>query len=133
MISQRLLILYSNRKLAEVFAVQEEIAREISEKLRLKLTGKPRTILNVLAGIRLLRESSHPPCTGEMGAPQASLRFLYRREAQAVTSLSHPHVSQIRCGPAVDSGALDQLISIARAETLVQSSLVPHSVLLRQI
>jgi serine/threonine-protein kinase len=28
-----------NRKLADVFAVQEEIAREISEKLRLKLTG----------------------------------------------------------------------------------------------
>src|SRR5215813_1563944 len=28
-----------NRKLAEVFAVQEEIAKEISEKLRLKLTG----------------------------------------------------------------------------------------------
>jgi len=31
-----------NRKLAEVFAVQEEIAREISEKLRLKLTGAER-------------------------------------------------------------------------------------------
>jgi len=28
-----------NRKLADVFAVQEEIAKEISEKLRLKLTG----------------------------------------------------------------------------------------------
>src|SRR5947209_3107453 len=28
-----------NRKLADVFAVQEEIAREISEKLRLKLSG----------------------------------------------------------------------------------------------
>ncbi len=31
-----------NRKLADVFAVQEEIAREISEKLRLKLTGAAR-------------------------------------------------------------------------------------------
>jgi serine/threonine protein kinase/Flp pilus assembly protein TadD len=31
-----------NRKLADVFAVQEEIAREISEKLRLKLTGAER-------------------------------------------------------------------------------------------
>src|SRR5262249_47965684 len=31
-----------NRKLAEVFAVQEEIAKEISEKLRLKLTGAER-------------------------------------------------------------------------------------------
>ena len=28
-----------NRKLADVFAVQEEIAKEVSEKLRLKLTG----------------------------------------------------------------------------------------------
>src|SRR6059036_711359 len=28
-----------NRKLADVFAVQEEIAKEISEKLRVKLTG----------------------------------------------------------------------------------------------
>jgi adenylate cyclase len=31
-----------NRKLADVFAVQEEIAREISDKLRLKLTGAER-------------------------------------------------------------------------------------------
>src|SRR5207249_4178190 len=31
-----------NRKLADVFAVQEEIAKEISEKLRLKLTGTER-------------------------------------------------------------------------------------------
>jgi len=31
-----------NRKLADVFAVQEEMAREISEKLRLKLTGAER-------------------------------------------------------------------------------------------
>jgi eukaryotic-like serine/threonine-protein kinase len=31
-----------NRKLADVFVVQEEIAREISEKLRLKLTGAER-------------------------------------------------------------------------------------------
>src|SRR5262249_1667472 len=31
-----------NRKLAEVFAVQEEITKEISEKLRLKLTGAER-------------------------------------------------------------------------------------------
>ncbi len=31
-----------NRKLADVFAVQEEIAREISEKLRLKLSGPER-------------------------------------------------------------------------------------------
>jgi serine/threonine protein kinase/Flp pilus assembly protein TadD len=31
-----------NRKLAEVFAVQEDIAKEISEKLRLKLTGAER-------------------------------------------------------------------------------------------
>src|SRR6266568_3148364 len=31
-----------NRKLSDVFAVQEEIAREISEKLRLKLTGAER-------------------------------------------------------------------------------------------
>jgi serine/threonine-protein kinase len=31
-----------NRKLAEVFSVQEEIAKEISEKLRLKLTGAER-------------------------------------------------------------------------------------------
>src|SRR5438874_2665581 len=31
-----------NRKLADVFAVQEEIAKEISEKLRLKLTGQER-------------------------------------------------------------------------------------------
>jgi eukaryotic-like serine/threonine-protein kinase len=31
-----------NRKLADVFAVQEEIAKEISEKLRLKLTGAER-------------------------------------------------------------------------------------------
>jgi TolB-like protein len=31
-----------NRKLADVFAVQEEIAREVSEKLRLKLTGAER-------------------------------------------------------------------------------------------
>ncbi len=31
-----------NRKLADVFAVQEEIAREISEKLRLKLSGSER-------------------------------------------------------------------------------------------
>jgi TolB-like protein/Tfp pilus assembly protein PilF len=31
-----------NRKLADVFAVQEEIAREISENLRLKLTGAER-------------------------------------------------------------------------------------------
>src|SRR5437667_3345014 len=29
-----------NRKLAEVFAIQEEIAKEISEKLRLRLTGE---------------------------------------------------------------------------------------------
>ena len=28
-----------NRKLADVFAVQEEIAKEVSDKLRLKLTG----------------------------------------------------------------------------------------------
>ena len=31
-----------NRKLADVFAVQEEIAQEISEKLRLKLSGAER-------------------------------------------------------------------------------------------
>ncbi len=31
-----------NRKLADVFAVQEEIAKEVSEKLRLKLTGPER-------------------------------------------------------------------------------------------
>jgi len=31
-----------NRKLADVFAVQEEMAKEISEKLRLKLTGAER-------------------------------------------------------------------------------------------
>src|SRR2546426_7082485 len=31
-----------NRKLADVFAIQEEIAREVSEKLRLKLTGAER-------------------------------------------------------------------------------------------
>src|SRR5205814_8281680 len=31
-----------NRKLADVFAVQEEIATEISEKLRLKLSGAER-------------------------------------------------------------------------------------------
>ncbi len=31
-----------NRKLADVFAIQEEIAKEISEKLRLKLTGAER-------------------------------------------------------------------------------------------
>jgi TolB-like protein/Tfp pilus assembly protein PilF len=31
-----------NRKLADVFAVQEEIAKEVSEKLRLKLTGTER-------------------------------------------------------------------------------------------
>jgi len=31
-----------NRKLADVFAVQEEIAKEISEKLRLKLSGQER-------------------------------------------------------------------------------------------
>ena len=31
-----------NRKLADVFAVQEEIAKEISEKLRLKLSGAER-------------------------------------------------------------------------------------------
>jgi adenylate cyclase len=31
-----------NRKLADVFAVQEEIAKEVSEKLRLKLTGAER-------------------------------------------------------------------------------------------
>ena len=31
-----------NRKLADVFAMQEEIAKEISEKLRLKLTGAER-------------------------------------------------------------------------------------------
>src|SRR5947208_9440534 len=31
-----------NRKLVDVFAVQEEIAKEISEKLRLKLTGAER-------------------------------------------------------------------------------------------
>ena len=31
-----------NRKLADVFAVQEEIAQEIAEKLRLKLTGAER-------------------------------------------------------------------------------------------
>jgi serine/threonine-protein kinase len=31
-----------NRKLADIFEVQEEIAREISEKLRVKLTGKAR-------------------------------------------------------------------------------------------
>src|SRR4030095_3171273 len=31
-----------NRKLADVFAVQEEIAREVSEKLRLKLSGAER-------------------------------------------------------------------------------------------
>src|SRR6266516_1112361 len=31
-----------NRKLADVFAVQEEIAKEISDKLRLKLTGAER-------------------------------------------------------------------------------------------
>ena len=30
---------YNNRKLADVFAVQEEIAKEISDKLRLKLSG----------------------------------------------------------------------------------------------
>ena len=28
-----------NRKLADLFAVQEEIAKEITEKLQLKLTG----------------------------------------------------------------------------------------------
>src|SRR5262249_3302367 len=31
-----------NRKLADVFAVQEEIAKEISEKLRVRLTGTER-------------------------------------------------------------------------------------------
>jgi TolB-like protein/Tfp pilus assembly protein PilF len=31
-----------NRKLSDIFAVQEEIAREISEKLRLRLTGEER-------------------------------------------------------------------------------------------
>ncbi|PYJ51376.1 MAG: hypothetical protein DME87_03585 [Verrucomicrobia bacterium] len=35
-----------NRKLADVFAVQEEIAKEISEKLRLKLTGAERQQLS---------------------------------------------------------------------------------------
>src|SRR5438128_2802238 len=35
-----------NRKLADVFAVQEEIAKEISEKLRLKLTGSARQQLS---------------------------------------------------------------------------------------
>ncbi len=34
-----------NRKLADVFAVQEEISKEISEKLRLKLTGEDQTRL----------------------------------------------------------------------------------------
>src|SRR5262249_32863297 len=33
---------YNNRKLTDVFAVQEEIAKEISETLRLKLTGAER-------------------------------------------------------------------------------------------
>jgi serine/threonine-protein kinase len=33
-----------NRKLADLFAVQEEMAREISEKLRLKLTGTERQL-----------------------------------------------------------------------------------------
>src|SRR5947208_4486708 len=31
-----------NRKIADVFAVQQEIAKEISEKLRVKLTGAER-------------------------------------------------------------------------------------------
>jgi tetratricopeptide (TPR) repeat protein len=35
-----------NRKLADVFAVQEEIAKEISEKLRLKLSGAERQQLS---------------------------------------------------------------------------------------
>lgn len=34
-----------NRKLADVFAVQEEIAQEISEKLRLRLTGDEKKLL----------------------------------------------------------------------------------------
>jgi serine/threonine protein kinase/Flp pilus assembly protein TadD len=34
-----------NRKLADIFAVQEEIAREISEKLRLRLSGEERKLL----------------------------------------------------------------------------------------
>src|SRR5262249_27473606 len=34
-----------NRKLADVFAVQEEIAKEISEKLRLKLSGAEKQLL----------------------------------------------------------------------------------------
>ncbi len=34
-----------NRKLADVFAVQEEISKEISEKLKLKLTGEDQTRL----------------------------------------------------------------------------------------
>ena len=29
-----------SRKLADIFAIQEEISREISEKLRLRLTGE---------------------------------------------------------------------------------------------
>jgi adenylate cyclase len=29
-----------NRKMSDIFEVQEEIAREISDKLRVKLTGK---------------------------------------------------------------------------------------------
>ena len=34
-----------NRKLADIFAVEEEISREISEKLRLRLTGEDRSRL----------------------------------------------------------------------------------------
>jgi len=34
-----------NRKLADIFAVQEDISREISEKLRLRLTGEEKTRL----------------------------------------------------------------------------------------
>src|SRR5262249_9859215 len=34
-----------NRKLADIFAVQEDISREISEKLRLRLTGGEKTRL----------------------------------------------------------------------------------------
>ena len=46
-----------NRKLADVFAVQEEIAREISEKLRLKLSGTERKA----AGEASYRESQGFP------------------------------------------------------------------------
>jgi len=42
-----------NRKLADIFAVQEDISREISEKLRLRLTGEQKT--------RLARRSTANP------------------------------------------------------------------------